>query len=688
MRLSRNRCGCDCLNDVEPYPVNQDCYPEVSAEVSCCEGTPLGPVMTVLFAGDATVYEITRSTTETGVWEVLAVDMGAGVSMDLTLTCDGSEWSLRRVLSNATGITSDVTYAAETVHCGTGQTVETLIFPPELSETDETDPFEIVFAAPAGSGAPASATVSMLAESPTVEPDNWVDEHTCCTACPEGSPTHYLVDFGCLVRAISPTVEGLTPQIVGIAPPIMRLTRDCLFGDDACHWTGRMEDPGFWSYAVGEAWDSGGKTPSIRELIPIDTAIQGCECDNDTGFDSYPNVTDIAIGFEKWLPYNHSFAANLNWQCSSCEAKSVLVTGGAITATGGVHSHGECEILRILGSGEPTDGNFQLPPLYWDLWVDGTRSTLTFTGDGITIVYTTDEAWKCFGRNTMSLTSVDNPVGLKATPPSKICVVPARTSRPANPCETKEQQCACCDPGWDFFANLAFDCGGTLVKLTEVLTRAPLTTLADGSAVTAPCDGFTKSFTGECDDGAGGTEQVDLVIYIWCDGTTWYVAQCCKIGAGAWTCSTAAAGFECLCSVASISFALSGSCCCLFEEPEPPLDCTCVPPDTLYADFTSSCSGFSASAVPLVLGRNTPGQWGANSADGLPAGLSQADMHCDGADWTMTLTFVPAGCSGMSPDQIIEAGGTCDPFTATFVYALDAGCCPPSGGDLTITVTE
>ena len=349
----------------------------------------------------------------------------------------------------------------------------------------------------------------------------------------EAQAAHCLVDFGCLTRAISPTVPGLPFQMIGIAPPIMRLTRDCLFGDEACHWTGRMEDPGFWSYAVGEAWEHNYRVPGtnarvVRDLIPIDHGIQGCDCDNDTAFDSYPRVTDIAVGFEKWLPYNHSFAASLNWHCSSCEEKSVAVTGGAMTAFGGVHSHGECEILRILGSGEWPSGTFQLPPLYWDLWVDGIRSTLTFTGEGITIVYTVDEAWKCFGRNTMSLTSVDNPIGLKATPPSKICVVPARTSRPANPCETKEQQCACCDPGWDFLANLSFDCGGTLVKLTEVLGREQCTALEDLTPITAPCGCFTKTFSGSCSDGMGGTVAVTLVLYIWCDGTEWKVASAAR----------------------------------------------------------------------------------------------------------------------------------------------------------------
>ena len=267
MRISRNRCGCDCLNDVEPYPVNQDCYPDVPAEVSCCEGTPLGPVMTVLFDGDATVYQINRSSTEAGVWEALLIDMGGGVTMDLALQCRTGVWSLSRVLSDGTGVISDVVYPAETVHCGTGQLVETLIFPPELSQTAEIDPFEIVFAAPTGSGAPASAIVRMLSEEPDVPPDGYVQEHTCCEACPEGSPTHYLVDFGCLIRAISPTVPGLPFQMIGIAPPIMRLTRDCLFGDEACHWTGRMEDPGFWSYAVGEAWEHNYRVPGTNARV-------------------------------------------------------------------------------------------------------------------------------------------------------------------------------------------------------------------------------------------------------------------------------------------------------------------------------------------------------------------------------------------------------------------------------------
>lgn len=666
MRISRLRCGCDCLNDTEPYPVNQDCYPETAREITCCPGTPLGEVMTVVFSDVATVRQLVRDASDQAIWSASAISLGSGVSMDVTLECADGEWTLRRVRYDTNGTLADVTYLAETTHCGTGQTVHTLIEPIEFSQTADADPFEIVFRAPAGSSEPASATVNMLqGEEPDDPPADWVQEHTCCAACPEGSPTFYLVDFGCFLRT-----DADTPDI--IAPPIMRLVRDCLFGDDACHWTARMTDEGWPGYAVSEAWKH------LRNRLGYNADCD-CSLDYDPSWDSYPKFVDVDTAYQKWTPGESAWLATTNWGCDVCGEIPIGIpteAGVMSTTVSGVHSQGECELLRQVAAGSFDINTFTLPTLYWDLAVDGVDTTLTFSGGGIGITYGVDEAWNCFGRNTMRLLAVRVPEGVKVFPPSRICVVPARSVRPPNPCETKEQQCACCDPGWDFVTKLRFNCDGTLFEKAVVLTReTPCSADAGGTTPTAPCGCFRWSISGTCD---GTSYQFELTIY--CDGTTWKVRQCCKVGAAAWSCSDATVSFECLCSVAVLDFTLSGDCCCLFRDEEPPpptVEHFCCPGNPIQIDLTITDG---TNNVTLTFD-------GASAWIGTFTGTF-AGCNCDPGGGTIYLTCFgsPAWdllieCSGGGASASCVPTGTCDPF----LFECTITGCDSNSYDIAIT---
>lgn len=673
MQLSRSRCGCDCLNEVKDYPINKACYPDEDAAVPCCPSTPMAPKMVVLFAGDSTLYEINRRTDGGSVWDASPpFSLGGGVTLAVTLTCDGESWVLRRQVSGASP--EDVTYT-------------------DVALASCAPRFSLTFTRPDGSSAPLTVDVAFQIEEPEEADEDFILEHTCCDQCPDGSPTFYLVDFGCAVVAGPDPVTDYRnllqyQNLKIIAPRTMRLTRDCLFGDAACQWTARSGEDFTGelvadSQSVIERWRhlNGSLEPGQNFHTGDSVRLFGCDCDQDPRFDAYPKLVDANSVKEKWGPQESVSSARSQWQCKTCGQTIVSTTYGNLTVDG-VHSQGECEFLNELSGfmALGSTASFELAKAWWTLTVAGSRTTLQFTGLGFSIIYYSDE-WNCLGKNTMRLLGTTNPEGWKVTPPSSICVVPALSVRPTNPCETKEQQCACCDPGWDFASNLTFQCGSTPVTFKRILPRQAITTLSDDSAITAPCGAFQETFSGSCviDE---ETVTVILVVTTWCDGEIWKVATCCQIDGGPWICSTQDADFDCLCSNPIISFGYGGGCCCLFEppEPEPGIITDCCP-DGVSSALTVSLSGSGcADFTTTVTWEAARSRWeGSVSICGL---LMSVTVQCEtgtGPGFVISVDYIsPLGGTLGVTDPI---AGDCDPFLATqtpiplFFQSLIQSCC-------------
>lgn len=157
------------------------------------------------------------------------------------------------------------------------------------------------------------------------------------------------------------------------------------------------------------------------------------------------------------------------------------------------------------------------------------------------------------------------------------------------------------------------------------------------------------------------------------EGVRWVVEYCCSDGTHL---VDSDADLQFVCGVVRYAYSLSGNfgCCC-----EQPCD-TCTPPSTLYADLTSSCSGWSGT-VTLT---ETAGTW--QGATGAPDQVVDVQMTCFEGQWNIAINAVNAMCGDTSA---YADSWTCTPaFEASFTVPLSADCCPPSGGTLTVEVRE
>lgn len=132
------------------------------------------------------------------------------------------------------------------------------------------------------------------------------------------------------------------------------------------------------------------------------------------------------------------------------------------------------------------------------------------------------------------------------------------------------------------------------------------------------------------------------------------------------------------CDYARYPFDLGfGGCCCSCGPP----DCDCTPPSTLYMDVTGC---WEASGVELTYDLDD-GCW--KQLTQISGQIDTAQLCCIDGAWTIQLTPINASC--LDDLSTAATGGSCSPFSLTFPdITLSADCCDPSGGTISITVSE
>lgn len=109
---------------------------------------------------------------------------------------------------------------------------------------------------------------------------------------------------------------------------------------------------------------------------------------------------------------------------------------------------------------------------------------------------------------------------------------------------------------------------------------------------------------------------------------------------------------------------------------------TCMPPPTLYAELTSSCSGWSGS---LTLFNPGYGTW-TSGLDPGPPQIVELFLSCFDGAWIVSINARNAECG---IDGTPADSWACEPsFRATFTVALNQNCCPTSGGTLSVEIHE
>lgn len=502
----------------------------------------------------------------------------------------------------------------------------------------------------------------------------------CCSGWSDGTPCRYAVMFECFNdwplwtgTACGRVPAGVTlnwdgsdycgiPSPLGLTFPTMEVIRDCL-GDTTgeCLYSNRLYN----NVKIGQIvthmapsyltdhYDSG---VSVNAFPPYSSTSSGViyhEADfnryvdnpdyGDTEADpTKPECGHYADGQNLWELSIGSNPAILEWTYDNVLSRMTRFGGNTISGGG-----------NVSGVNRPR--------------------------------YVAETGWALWGRNTMHLQNPDDWPNLKR----RVCVAPLDIGYVNNPCSSHSDQCVCCDIGGSGlpFSVVIGNCNRLAGSYSWDLIRQTGTPPYCGvSEPTAPCGWFWTSIgtAGSCPTGVtpeyGG--QVGFLIY--CDAappTSPYNIDlyCYRNDTSCWVSAGSATitSFQCLCDGPYFSFTLPAiDCCC-----DVPPDCTCTPPATLYMDITG-CSCWEATAVALTYNSTTE-CWEHTSQ--INDCVLTATLCCIADEWTLTLSPLNAMCG----DQLASAAsGTCDPFTLNFTMALSSDCCSPSGGSITITVTE
>ncbi len=316
--------------------------------------------------------------------------------------------------------------------------------------------------------------------------------------------------------------------------------------------------------------------------------------------------------------------------------------------------------------------------------VDATTATLTVTPiTGGTGVYTCD-TFDCTARNDFVYDSAGATDNLKHLP-CGVCVAPVNTeSEPALKCETKDDQCDCCDNGGD---TMTFDVAITGCAALESVTTINTTRVCDPEAMAcgitypspAPCCVFVGDIsTGDgCTfEGTGYTGLVRLIIY--CVGLDDYAIDvyCQKNDLCFESQGTIGTTTVCTCNGPYLEFTLPElNCCC----PSTPIDTDCCPtpmPSVLTAFDGTNTVTLTYTPSSWIL-TPTPGSTFAGCTFTSGVGRSIALTCFGGGFWMFSIDdgsgALPVTCSPT---------GDCDPVDLT---------CTITGCDLgiyTINITE
>ena len=349
------------------------------------------------------------------------------------------------------------------------------------------------------------------------------------------------------------------------------------------------------------------------------------------------------------------------------------------------------------GGGSGADGNSPCNPdiqeflwLMWELEITSpTTATLTVTPKtGGSAQYTCDD-FDCMARNQFRFDRDGATDNLKFLP-CGVCVAPINTTDEMElKCDTAEHQCDCCDPGVDgIFQVKITGCDFlTETNVVDAIRHCDPTPLGTGISYPGDqhgCCVFVADLgtdTGCTVDSIGYTGLIRLIIYCSAADTYKIKVYCQETDLSFTLAGNAAVTlYECRCNGWYIEFTLPDPlpCCC-----EGAVDCSCVPPATLYADFSSSCKDMNASAVPLVFELVGPNSWSATHPDTPPA-LAEYTIHCLDGVWYHSWTPESAECPN---DQEPLSVTSCDPFVATGSGTIPDPCCP-GGASFDVSIME